>query len=763
MATISGTDQNDDIQGTPLADDITARAGVDTVHGGDGNDDIRGGDGDDVLYGDGGDDKLYGEAGDDTLHGGAGNDILTASLGADTLYGEDGDDFLYGERDADVLDGGAGVDYLVGDAGNDVISGGIGDDRLFGGADNDALDGGEGNDTISGDSGDDSINGGIGADRIFAGTGNDVITYVIGEGADLVFGEKGVDTLRLEVASKDLPAVRAEILDYAAWLETQVANAGGEAAHGNLIAGATFKFSFGLSVTTVERLEIVVDGEPRSVSDLMNSAPVVAELQSLAGIEDEVITGSIGAVDPDGDAMNYELLEGPETGELTFDAKTGEFTFKPGANYSGKESFSVLVSDSNGATAEQRVELAIAARADAPTISVAVPTSVMQGSEGSDRMRGSAGNDVINAGAGHDVIIADGNAAMSLTHALGIDAGLTDTDGSESLQVVIAGLPEGAELSAGTRQDDGSWVLGADQLDNLSLTLAAPADVTLQVSAVATEANGDTAVTTRQITIAAAGTGGNDVIDAGAGNDIVRAGWGDDVVIGGQGNDFLDGGQGNDTLDYSTAQSSTWVNLSAHRAMGGDSGFDYLRGFENVTGSNFDDRIVGDRGDNVVKGGAGDDIIVGGRGDDLLVGGEGADNFSYSRSDVVAGRNNHSIDRIADFDEYDTLDFSRLLSGVHGRNLAKAVTATETEEGTLISVNLGGRAGNVDVVLLEGVADFDIGSIDVGRNGFASRGNAFGRRHDDDQSHGKSGNNDHGSDYGLATGSEASNGNDLFA
>ncbi|KUO55479.1 MAG: hypothetical protein APF80_00755 [Alphaproteobacteria bacterium BRH_c36] len=98
----------------------------------------------------------------------------------------------------------------------------------------------------------------------------------------------------------------------------------------------------------------------------------------------------------------------------------------------------------------------------------------------------------------------------------------------------------------------------------------------------------------------------------------------------------------------------------------------------------------------------------------------------------------HSIDRIADFDEFDTLDISRLLNSVHGRNLAKAVTATETDEGTLISVNLGGRAGNVNVVLLEGVTDFDMGSIDVGRNGFASRGNAFGQRHEIEQSNGQS-------------------------
>ncbi|WP_297003282.1 Ig-like domain-containing protein, partial [Thalassospira sp. UBA848] len=46
--------------------------------------------------------------------------------------------------------------------------------------------------------------------------------------------------------------------------------------------------------------------------------------------------------------------------------------------------------------------------------------------------------------------------------ALDIDAGLTDS--SETLTVTISGVPNGATLSAGTDNGDGTWTLGSDQL-----------------------------------------------------------------------------------------------------------------------------------------------------------------------------------------------------------------------------------------------------------------------------------------------------------
>lgn len=60
------------------------------------------------------------------------------------------------------------------------------------------------------------------------------------------------------------------------------------------------------------------------------------------------------------------------------------------------------------------------------------------------------------------------------TIALNLSAALTDTDGSEVLSVVIEGLPEGARLSKGINNGDGSWTLTPSQLAGLTVT--PPAD-----------------------------------------------------------------------------------------------------------------------------------------------------------------------------------------------------------------------------------------------------------------------------------------------
>jgi len=88
--------------------------------------------------------------------------------------------------------------------------------------------------------------------------------------------------------------------------------------------------------------------------------------------------------------------------------------------------------------------------------------------------------------------------------ALNIDAALTDTDGSETLSVTIAGVPAGASLSAGTDNGDGSWTLGPDQLDGLTITPPANSNVefSLQVTATTTEtSSGDTATQTATIDV----------------------------------------------------------------------------------------------------------------------------------------------------------------------------------------------------------------------------------------------------------------------
>ncbi len=77
---------------------------------------------------------------------------------------------------------------------------------------------------------------------------------------------------------------------------------------------------------------------------------------------------------------------------------------------------------------------------------------------------------------------------------LDISSSLTDTDGSETLSITVGDLPEGAQLSAGTQNGDGTWTLTPGQLAGLTMTVAAGIDdFQLSVTATSTENDGDTA------------------------------------------------------------------------------------------------------------------------------------------------------------------------------------------------------------------------------------------------------------------------------
>ena len=87
--------------------------------------------------------------------------------------------------------------------------------------------------------------------------------------------------------------------------------------------------------------------------------------------------------------------------------------------------------------------------------------------------------------------------------ALPLTSALVDTDGSETLTLTVAGLPDGAILSAGGRQADGTWTLAASDLSGLTVSppRGADADFTLTVTATATEKAGGTASTVATVLV----------------------------------------------------------------------------------------------------------------------------------------------------------------------------------------------------------------------------------------------------------------------
>ena len=67
---------------------------------------------------------------------------------------------------------------------------------------------------------------------------------------------------------------------------------------------------------------------------------------------------------------------------------------------------------------------------------------------------------------------------------MNIGASLADVN--ESLSVTIGGVPDGAALSAGVDNNDGTWTLSADQLNGLTITPPANSGDDFQLTVTAT-------------------------------------------------------------------------------------------------------------------------------------------------------------------------------------------------------------------------------------------------------------------------------------
>jgi Ca2+-binding RTX toxin-like protein len=530
----------------------------------------------DRMEGGAGNDRINAGAGDDEIFGGLGSDILTGDAGNDRIFGEEGNDGVYGGGGDDHIDGGVGDDILFGDGGNDTILGGDGNDRIFGGTGNDIIVGGAGNDTLNGDAGDDTF------------------VYRSGDGNDTIIGGAGSDRLDLLLVSADvIDALLADLAAYRVWSANQLASAGSQTNLAAQTTGASFTFSsLGLSIAAIEGLSISVDGREVAIDDLLNAAPVAESKVVVSVDEDGVLEGAIIGSDADGDVLSFSVEGAPANGKLELDPATGRYTYVPSSNFSGADSFTVRLSDPSGASVVQVVNVEVVAVADEAKLAMSdVVVSLarpIQGTRGNDTLRGD-------------------QYPATATVALDVSAALQDADGSETLTVQIAGVPDDAKLSAGTRNADGMWILSAADLAGLTMTASTARDIELGVVAQTEEHSG-----------ASTSVSGTMLVTFDRANNA-------DVFVASTGNDVYDGGTGFDTIDYSAVTTAVTVNLGLSSATG--PGRHTLINIEGVVGSSLADRITGNFLDNVLEGGAGNDTVDGGWGNDTIVAGAGNDRY----------------------------------------------------------------------------------------------------------------------------------------
>ena len=135
------------------------------------------------------------------------------------------------------------------------------------------------------------------------------------------------------------------------------------------------------------------------------------------------------------------------------------------------------------------------------------------------------------------------------------------------------------------------------------------------------------------------GWSGSDVISTGLGTDTVVSSLDSANSISDYGGQGYYGGLGIDTLNFVPNQTGVYVRLDLNYAQNNITGErTQVVGFENVSGSQYNDWIYGDSSFNDLKGGGGNDYVSGGANYDFVDGGDGNDQvFGGDGNDLVQG------------------------------------------------------------------------------------------------------------------------------
>lgn len=692
--------------------------GIEDVQGTFFDDVLVGGAGTLALYGAGGDDYLRGTNTGVTLTGGSGNDTIEAQFRDDDTDGGllDGGGLINVGSGRDLLsyefsDIAANVDLVQRTAGDDSIAAGMlfaglpGDytadgetmqvsgyttfedllgsahnDTLRGGVDDNLIDGALGDDTLRGDRGDDTLIGGGGADAMFGGEGTDTADY-----------SRSLNGVNVNVLSGDGTGGDADG-DTLAQIQNLIGSRSSDTLTGN-----NFVNRLNPGSGSGAGQDDISGGGADDVLELrygeLTSGIIVSHIVDFGGVTGgvDVTFDSIEALDIAGTAyadsvtsegFNNDLLRLDGGNDSVTDGGGRDQIFLGSGNdavsHSGRDAAGDLpfLHIDGGAGIDRLIDLDLSRAVDPVVFSMLAPTLENPGQRLTlDNLVSIVGMEIldnITTGAGDDILIQPGFVNNNFS-----------TNGGDDF--IASGLGfdtvDGGEGPTSEQTDIDTLFL------DFSFSTAARVTSTFQQRIVSDngalffETSGEflginpgiDRVQWQNIErLIVIGTTGNDELN-GTADPYVPDGTPGDILAGGAGNDTLNGHSNDDLLT-------------------GGIGGDTLIGGPATNLSVDNDTLVGGvaGGDDLI------DTLTGGGGADLFVLGD-TTGFFYGDASTIAGGVDSAI--ITDFDAAeDTIQLT-------GQAADYAVTTTA---GTSVITRATGPGTGQDLVVVQGVADFDL-------------------------------------------------------
>jgi len=549
----------------------------------------------DVLSGNDLDNSLIGGPGADIMSGGKGNDSYAVDDPGDLVseLAGAGIDSVSSKTSFDMSTHGGNVEKLVLVGTNAINGWGNTLPNIITGNDaSNLLAGGEGNDVISGQGGDDTIEGGVDNDTLIGGSN--------GGGGDTVSYAGALAGVTVSLAVTTAQNTKGAGTDTVSSFENLTGSAFADKLKGDAKTN-TIRGGGGDDILSGgPGMDQLFGGEGIDTVSYAGSASGVTltlgALGELAGNG-----GSAGGGDAAGDTGDgFENIIGSAKNDIltangadnTVEGGAGNDILAGGLNETGGDTASYV-----GAIAGVTVDLSNVGMQN--TVGAGRDTlsgfENLTGSAFNDKLTGDGGNNVLAGAAGNDLLIGGGGADT-------LDGG--------------AGTADTASYAGGPAVTVSLAIAGPQD------TIGAGIDTLIGIERLVGSSNGDML----------SGDGLANRIDGGSGDDTIEGGAGNDTLIGG-------GNVAGDTVSYSTALAGVKVSLALttpQDTMG--AGTDTLTGFENLTGSGFNDTLTGSGTANVLLGGAGSDTINGGGGNDTLGGGDHSDILNGGAgNDTLAG------------------------------------------------------------------------------------------------------------------------------